>query len=268
MKQLRLRHSAGHCDLLEREQVPRMGHCPRNPFLDLRHLLDAQVMRACHRDPRTEKNARHRLCMLPRSRNDQPGYHHRQCLSNGRRNCRRLRFPGSGASRGAIASCWCSRRAGFSGDVGLQSKSPDNSMTFPHDSSFRFRRLLFLLSLGSTVAIFVVTANGPGTRRLVETAFLCVVVLAAYCVMRLFVAWVCKPLTPAFPKLVRTWGIAWFYGSVPATLLGLYVGSHMLGATPPTSAIVCLALAAALASSAGAMEAIHLSEGRFERRHA
>jgi hypothetical protein len=136
-------------------------------------------------------------------------------------------------------------------------------MIFPHELAFRFRPHLLALFLlvGAGIALFAPFPHGPDIGATV--AFIPVMIVASYSVMRVFVAVAVRPLAIIFPRIVRAWGLAWFYGAVPLSLLGLFFGLRVLHVASSGLGMVGLLVVVAASMSAGAFESIRVTASRL-----
>jgi len=132
----------------------------------------------------------------------------------------------------------------------------------PHDSAFRYRRWLLGALLATALAVALV---GPGAARadkLPDALSVCLVSVLCYALMRAFVWVAARPLTRRWPRLVRNWGLFWFYGAIPLFLSALYLGSWVSRAPAPSAATVAFVVAAAASVAAGSFAAIGASADR------
>lgn len=139
-------------------------------------------------------------------------------------------------------------------------------MTSPHDARFPYRRhILAVVLVGAVVAALLDPSSRRGDR-IPDALFVCVASLGAYAVMRLLMVLI-RTLPAVSPRLLHNWGPAWFYGAVPVSLVGLYVGSYKLHAPTPNLATVALvvAVAAAMAAAAFGVVAKDRPNQRLER---
>jgi hypothetical protein len=63
----------------------------------------------------------------------------------------------------------------------------------------------------------------------------------------------------SYPRIARTWGLAWFYGAIPLSVIGLFVGMHSLNLSTPKVGLVGLLIVVAAAMSAGAFESVRVT---------
>ena len=136
-------------------------------------------------------------------------------------------------------------------------------MSLPHELGFRFRPhlLVLLLIAGSGVALFA--PSGLSVGRIGSVAFIAVAIAASYLVMRVFVALAVKPLMVTHPRIARGWGLAWFYGALPLSLLGFFFGLRVLNAPSPGVGAWALIVVVATSMAAGAFETIRLTASRL-----
>jgi hypothetical protein len=137
-------------------------------------------------------------------------------------------------------------------------------MILPHELAFRFRPhlLALLLAVGAGIALFAPFPRGPDVGAMV--AFIPVIIIASYSVMRVFVSVAVKPLAATFPRIARGWGLAWFYGAVPLSLLGvLFFGLRALHVASPGLGTAGLVVVVAASMSAGAFESVRVTASRL-----
>lgn len=84
--------------------------------------------------------------------------------------------------------------------------------------------------------------------------------------MRIFVWAVVRPLAARWPRLVRAWGLIWFYGAIPLTLIGLFLGTLQLHAVTPNSTTIAFVVVAAASMAAGAFAAVRGTAGSSNNR--
>jgi hypothetical protein len=139
-------------------------------------------------------------------------------------------------------------------------------MNLPHELVFRFRPHLFalLLVIGAGIALLTPFPHGPdiGARMV----FIPMMIIASYSVMRVFVALAVKPLALTYPRLARGWGLTWFYGAVPFSLLGLFFGFRALHVSSSRLGLVGFLLVVAGSMSAGAFESIRVTASHQRHR--
>ncbi len=84
--------------------------------------------------------------------------------------------------------------------------------------------------------------------------------------MRAFVALAVKPLAVAHPRIARGWGLAWFYGALPLSLLAFFLNLRALNVPSPGLGSWGLVAVAASSMAAGAFESIRLTANRLTVR--
>src|SRR6267142_1204381 len=136
-------------------------------------------------------------------------------------------------------------------------------MSALHDPQFRYRpHILALILAGCLVATLVDPTSLRGEIGS-DALAICLVSALAYATMRLFVWVAARPLAANWPRLLRNWAFAWFYGATPLSLLGLYVGSVQLHAPTPNTSTIAFVIAVAASMAAGAFPAVRASGGRL-----
>jgi hypothetical protein len=80
--------------------------------------------------------------------------------------------------------------------------------------------------------------------------------------MSIFVTVAVKPLAGSYPRIARSWGLVWFYGATPLSLIGLFVGAHSLKLPAPGLGLAGLLIVVAAAMSAGAFESVRVTASR------
>jgi hypothetical protein len=136
-------------------------------------------------------------------------------------------------------------------------------MILPHELAFRFRPHLhaLLLAVGAGAGIALFAPFPPDVGAMV--AFIPVIIIASYSVMRVFVSVAVKPLAATFPRIARGWGLAWFYGAVPLSLLGVFSGLRALHVASPGLGTAGLVVVVAASMSAGAFESVRVTASRL-----
>ena len=137
-------------------------------------------------------------------------------------------------------------------------------MVSPHEFTLRYRRYVLAIgfALCLTAGAFVMlprsgfVVDGPTISQIL---FFGLMSIAAYWVMRLFVAVAVKPFCVSHPRLVQTWALAWFYGAVPVTVAVTFLGLHKLHAPPPSFGMLVLCVTASAAMGIGAIDSIRVS---------
>jgi hypothetical protein len=136
------------------------------------------------------------------------------------------------------------------------------TMSSLHGPEFRYRPhlLAFILVCALLFAVFdPISRQGD---RASDVLTICLGSVLAYATMRLFV-WICvRPIAAHWPRLLRKWGLAWFYGAIPLSVLGLYVGSSLLHAPTPSMSTIAFVFAAAASMAAGAFPTVDASRSR------
>jgi hypothetical protein len=132
-----------------------------------------------------------------------------------------------------------------------------------HDPQFRYRPHVLALIL---VGALLVTLADPTSHRgdvASDVLAICLVSASAYGTMRLFVWLFARQIGAHWPRLMRGWGLAWFYGAIPLSVLALYVGSIQLHASTPNLSTIAFVIAAAASMAAGAFPTIGASGSRL-----
>ena len=75
-----------------------------------------------------------------------------------------------------------------------------------------------------------------------------------------------RPLASRWPHLARAWGLIWFYGAIPLTLIGLFLGTLQLHAVRPNATTIAFVLVAAASMAAGAFPAVRATAGSSNNR--
>jgi hypothetical protein len=133
----------------------------------------------------------------------------------------------------------------------------------PHDIAFRYRPHILALVLAGAVGAVVIDPGSDRADKLSDALSIALVSALGYGTMRTFVWLVVRPLTDRLPRLVRGWGLVWFYGAIPLSLLGLYLGSSTLHAPTPSAGTVAFVVAASASMAAGTFAAIRATAGRL-----
>jgi len=115
--------------------------------------------------------------------------------------------------------------------------------------------------VGALVAALVDPASDRSNRAS-DAISIALVAALGYGTMRLFVWAAARPLADRWPRLVQAWGISWFYGVIPLSLMGLFVGTITLHAVRPNATTIAFVVAAAASMAAGAFAAIRAVAGR------
>jgi hypothetical protein len=132
-----------------------------------------------------------------------------------------------------------------------------------HDPQFRYRpHILALILAGCLVATLVDPTSHRGDKGS-DTLTICLVSALAYATMRLFLWIAARPIAANWPRLLRNWALAWFYGAIPLSLVGLYVGSVQLHAPTPNASTIAFVITVAASMAAGAFPAVRASSGRL-----
>jgi hypothetical protein len=132
-----------------------------------------------------------------------------------------------------------------------------------HGPEFRYRLHLLAVIL---VCALLGTLFDPISRqgdRASDALAICLGSTLAYATMRLFLWIFVRPIAAHWPRLPRAWGLAWFYGAIPLSLLGLYVGSLLLHAPTPNVSTIAFVIATAASMAAGAFPPISASNSRL-----
>ena len=135
-------------------------------------------------------------------------------------------------------------------------------MISPHDDAFRYRPHLLALVVGAAIAAALLAPGSDRTDKMTDALAIIAASALGYGIMRAFVWVAVRSLANAWPRLVRYWGLIWFYGAIPLSLLGLYLGSKQLGASAPNTPTVAFVVVGAASMAAGAFAAIRTDAGR------
>ena len=122
---------------------------------------------------------------------------------------------------------------------------------------------MFALILAGALGVALLDPSSVRSAKLSDVAAIALASLLAYGTMRIFVWLAVRPFGERLPKVVRAWGLIWFYGAIPLTLVGLYVGSIKLHAPTPSAATVAFVVAVATSIGAGAFTAVKVTTGRL-----
>jgi hypothetical protein len=136
-------------------------------------------------------------------------------------------------------------------------------MELPHELAFRYRPQLFMVVLLVGAAISLFALARPEIDSLAMLVFLAVVTAVSYFAMRLFVAIAVKPLAASHPRIVRGWGLIWFYGALPLSLTALFIGAHELNVLSAGWGLIGLLVVVATSMSAAAFESIRVTAHRL-----
>jgi hypothetical protein len=136
-------------------------------------------------------------------------------------------------------------------------------MSLPHEMGFRFRPHLLALMLVAGAGVALFAPSGLSAGPIGRAAFIAVAMTSSYLVMRAFVALAVKPLVTTLPRIARGWGLAWFYGALPLSFLGFFVGIRVLSAPSPGVGAWGLIVVVASSMAAGAFESIRLTASRL-----
>lgn len=123
-------------------------------------------------------------------------------------------------------------------------------MNLPHHTAFRYRPLLFAIVVGGTCVLIILLGEQQAPSGDVAGALGIALagVVMAFLGMRFFVSLTIKPLVPHFPRAVRIWAYVWFYGAIPAVVLGLLMAPFELpSGTIPTAVMATAGFAAGAA---------------------
>ena len=136
----------------------------------------------------------------------------------------------------------------------------------PHDLEFPYRPHLLTAFLAGAFLTALVDPASHSSERLPDVLFIAVVAVACYGTMRLFVWAALRPLAATSPRLVRYWGLGWFYGAIPLLLLGLFVGTARLAGGTPNATTIASVVVAAASMAAGAFPAVRVASGSSNNR--
>jgi hypothetical protein len=136
-------------------------------------------------------------------------------------------------------------------------------MNLPHELGFQYRPHLLVLLLIAGAGVGLFAPSGFGVGPIGSVAVITVAIAASYLVMRIFVALAVKPLIVTHPRIARGWGLAWFYGALPLSSLGFFLGLRVLNAPSPGVGAWGLMVVVAASMAAGAFESIRLTASRL-----
>jgi hypothetical protein len=138
-------------------------------------------------------------------------------------------------------------------------------VTSPHEPAFPYRpHILALLLVGALAVALVDPASSRGDKASDVLAIALVAVLG-YATSRIFVWAVARPLAARWPRLVLACGLIWFYGAIPLSLIGLFVGSIALHATAPNLTTIAFVVTAAASTAAGVFAAVRAARPLNDR---
>jgi hypothetical protein len=134
-----------------------------------------------------------------------------------------------------------------------------------HDLAFPYRpHILALVLAGALVVVLVDPASERGDKASDALAIALVTALG-YATTRILVWVLARPIAARWPRLVRAWGLIWFYGVIPLSLIGLFAGSIELHATTPGVTTIAFVVAAAASTAAGAFAAVRAGRSSNNR---
>jgi hypothetical protein len=131
----------------------------------------------------------------------------------------------------------------------------------PHDPRFRYRPLFLAVILAGALVVALVDPASHGGDRTSDALSIALVAVAGYLTMRIFVWAAARPLAARWPRLVRAWGLIWFYGAIPLSLIGLFIGTLQFHAVMPNATTVAFVVVAAASMAAGAFPAVRAATG-------
>jgi hypothetical protein len=118
---------------------------------------------------------------------------------------------------------------------------------------------------GALVAALVDPAS-RGSDRASDAVSIALVGTAGYLTMRILVWVAARPLAARLPRLVRAWGLTWFYGAIPLALVGLFIGTLRLDAVTPNATTVAFVVVAVASMAAGAFPAVRAAAWSSDNR--
>jgi hypothetical protein len=136
-------------------------------------------------------------------------------------------------------------------------------MSSIHDPAFRYRRHILAAILVSALLITLVDPTSGRGDKVSDAIAICLISALGYASMRLFVWLFARLFTAKWPRLLRVWGLAWFYGAIPLSVLGLYVGIKQSHAPAPNISSIAFVIAAAASFGAGAFPAVSAPSDRL-----
>ena len=125
--------------------------------------------------------------------------------------------------------------------------------------------MLAVIVAGALIVALVDPASRGGDRGS-DALSIALVAAAGYLTMRVFVWVAARPLATRLPRLVRVWGLIWFYGAIPLSLVGLFIGTLRLHAVTPNATTVAFVVVAAASMAAGAFPAVRAAAGSSNNR--
>jgi hypothetical protein len=136
-------------------------------------------------------------------------------------------------------------------------------MNSPHALAFPYRRHLLVLLLIGALLVGLLDPRSDPRDRTSDALGLVLLTALGYGAMRLFVWAAVRPLASRWPRLALAWGLIWFYGAIPLSLIALYVGTRQAHAVMPNATTVASVVAIAASVSAGAFAAIRAATSRL-----
>ena len=139
-------------------------------------------------------------------------------------------------------------------------------MTSPHDLAFPYRPHLLAVILAGALVVALVDPTSHRGDAAADALSIALVAAAGYGTMRILVWAAARPLAAWWPRLVRAWGLIWFYGAIPLSLIGLFVGTLQLHAVTPNATTIAFVVVAAASVAAGAFPAVRAAAGSSNNR--
>jgi hypothetical protein len=119
---------------------------------------------------------------------------------------------------------------------------------------------LAIIFAGALVVTLVDPASHRGDRAS-DALSIALVAAAGYGIMRIFVWAAARPLAARWPRAVGAWGLSWFYGAIPLSLIGLFLGTLQLTAVTPNATTIAFVVVGAASMAAGAFPAVRAAAG-------
>ena len=139
-------------------------------------------------------------------------------------------------------------------------------MTSPHDPAFPYRPHILALVLVGALAVALIDPASGRRDKASDALAIALVAALGYAAMRIFVWSVARPLAARWPRLALAWGLTWFYGAIPLSLICLFVGSMGLHAVTPNATTVAFVVVAAASVATGAFAAVRAGRSTNHRR--
>lgn len=136
-------------------------------------------------------------------------------------------------------------------------------MSSVHDQGFPYRPHILAAIVTGALLVTLVDPESHRGDKVTDTLAICLVAVFGYASMRLFVWLFVRPFASTWPRLLRVWGLSWFYGAIPLALFGLCAGTVQSHGPMPTISTFAFVIVAGASMSAGAFQAIGAPKGRL-----